>query len=70
MTKQTEETEVSVAVDVKKSEYSEEFDNLRKNRIMVSFYKYGPARDNFGGGNEGGFIYPGDVVIMAEVIEI
>ena len=50
MTKQTEETEVSAAVDVKKSEYSEEFDNLRKNRIMVSFYKYGPARDNFGGG--------------------
>ena len=50
MTRRTEETEVSVAVDVKKSEYSEEFDNLRKNRIMVSFYKYGPARDNFGGG--------------------
>lgn len=31
-------------------EYSEEFDKLRKNRVKVSFYKYGPARDNFGGG--------------------
>ena len=31
-------------------EYSAEFDRLRKNRVEVSFYKYGPARDNFGGG--------------------
>lgn len=30
-----------------KSEYSEEFDKLRKNRVEVSFYKYGSARDNF-----------------------
>ena len=31
-------------------EYSEEFDKGRKARVMVSYYKYGPARDNFGGG--------------------
>ena len=31
-------------------EYSAEFDRLRKNRVEVSFYKYGSARDNFGGG--------------------
>ena len=30
-------------------EYSEEFDRLRKNRVEVAFYKYGAARDNFGG---------------------
>ena len=29
------------------SEYSEEFDNLRKNRVAISYYKYGPARMNF-----------------------
>ena len=32
------------------SEYSEEFDRLRKNRVEVAFYKYGPARKNFGEG--------------------
>lgn len=31
-------------------EYSEKFDKLRKNRVEVSFYKYGAVRDNFGGG--------------------
>lgn len=31
-------------------EYSEEFDRLRKNRVSVSFFKYGSARDNYGGG--------------------
>lgn len=31
-------------------EYSEEFDRLRKNRVRMSYYKYGSARDNFGGG--------------------
>lgn len=31
-------------------EYSTEFDKLRRNRIETSFYKYGPARDNFGSG--------------------
>lgn len=32
------------------AEYSTEFDKLRKNRVEVSFYKYGSARDNFGSG--------------------
>ena len=32
------------------AEYSEEFDKLRKNRVDVSYYKYGSARDNFGSG--------------------
>lgn len=31
-----------------KDEYSEEFDKLRKNRIEVSYHKYGTAKDNFG----------------------
>lgn len=31
-------------------EYSEQFDKLRKNRVEMSFYKYGAARDNFGSG--------------------
>ena len=31
-------------------EYSKEFDILRRNRVEVSYFKYGPARDNFGGG--------------------
>ena len=31
-----------------KEEYSEEFDRLRKNRVEVSYYKYGPAKDTFG----------------------
>nr|DAW96146.1 MAG TPA: hypothetical protein [Bacteriophage sp.] len=33
-----------------KSEYSEEFDKLRKNRVIQSYYKYGHARINFGDG--------------------
>lgn len=32
------------------SEYSEQFDKERKYRVEVSYYKYGSARDNFGGG--------------------
>ena len=36
--------------DVISSEYSEEFDKLRKNRMEVSFFKYGSARDNYGSG--------------------
>lgn len=31
-------------------EYSETFDKLRRNRVEVSFFKYGPARENFGSG--------------------
>ena len=30
------------------TEYSDRFDQLRKNRIAVSFYKYGSAKKNFG----------------------
>jgi hypothetical protein len=36
--------------DILKTEYSEEFDMLRKNRVQVSCIKYGHARDNFGSG--------------------
>lgn len=32
------------------AEYSDEFDRLRKNRVAVSYHKYGPARKNFGEG--------------------
>lgn len=35
------------SLDIKK-EYSDRFDTLRKNRVEVSFYKYGPAAQNFG----------------------
>ena len=31
-------------------EYSEEFDRLRKNRVQMSYHKYGPAAKNFGEG--------------------
>lgn len=36
--------------DVLKREYSEDFDNKRKNRVETSYYKYGPARKNYGEG--------------------
>jgi hypothetical protein len=36
--------------DILKTEYSETFDQHRKNRICVSFHKYGPAKINFGQG--------------------
>lgn len=36
--------------DILKREYSTSFDKERKHRIEVSYYKYGPARDNFGAG--------------------
>jgi hypothetical protein len=36
--------------DILKTEYSEEFDTMRKNRVQVSCMKYGHARDNFGSG--------------------
>lgn len=29
-------------------EYSEEFDELRKNRVKTSYYKYGSVKINFG----------------------
>ena len=36
--------------EVLKREYSAHFDKERQNRIEVSYYKYGSARDNFGSG--------------------
>lgn len=36
--------------EVLKSEYSESFDKERQHRVEVSFFKYGPARDNFNSG--------------------
>lgn len=30
------------------NEYSKKFDELRFNRVKQSYYKYGPAKDNFG----------------------
>lgn len=36
--------------DILKREYSEAFDKERRHRVEVSYHKYGPARDNFGGG--------------------
>lgn len=36
--------------DILKSEYSEQFDKERKARVATSYYKYGPARDNFASG--------------------
>lgn len=32
-------------------EYSERFDELRKNRMKTSYYKYGSAKKNFSTGN-------------------
>ena len=40
-----------------KEEYSSHFDELRKNRMEQSFYKYGPARANYASG-----IYSGAAV--------
>lgn len=31
-------------------EYSKEFDKLRENRAMMSYYKYGPIKENYGKG--------------------
>jgi hypothetical protein len=36
--------------EILKQEYPEEFDKLCKNRVLTSFYKYGPAKINFGQG--------------------
>lgn len=36
--------------EILNTEYSSEFDKLRKNRVELSYYKYGPARENFGSG--------------------
>ena len=34
-----------------KEEYCDQFDQLRRNRMETSFYKYGPARKNYQTGN-------------------
>lgn len=34
--------------NILKAEYSEQFDQLRKNRVAMSTYKYGSAKINFG----------------------
>ena len=31
-----------------KTEYSEQFDKIRKDMMIVSYYKYGPLKDNYG----------------------
>lgn len=33
---------------VLQTEYNEEFDKLRKNRMFVSYHKYGPVANNYG----------------------
>lgn len=33
--------------DILTQEYSVEFDEKRKNAILVSYYKYGPSKENF-----------------------
>ena len=34
--------------NILKTEYSMKFDQLRKNRMIVSYHKYGPLRENYG----------------------
>ncbi len=36
--------------DILDREYSAQFDKERRNRVEVSYYKYGSSRDNFGSG--------------------
>lgn len=36
--------------DLLSKEYSEKFDKERKHRVELSFYKYGPARENYASG--------------------
>ena len=31
-----------------KTEYSEKFDKIRKDMMIMSYYKYGPLKDNYG----------------------
>ena len=33
--------------EILKSEYSEDFDKLRKKMMVMSFYKYGPMKENY-----------------------
>lgn len=34
--------------EILNQEYSSKFDELRRNRVLQSYYKYGPAKINFG----------------------
>ena len=34
--------------EILKTEYSNKFDEIRKNMMVVSYYKYGPLKDNYG----------------------
>lgn len=36
--------------EIVNSEYSQEFDQLRKNRVVQSFFKYGPVKENYSNG--------------------
>lgn len=33
--------------DILKTEYYERFDDIRKNMMVTSYYKYGPVKDNY-----------------------
>lgn len=33
--------------DILKTEYSERFDKIRKDMMVMSYYKYGPMKDNY-----------------------
>lgn len=33
--------------DILKTEYSEKFDKIRKNMMVVSYFKYGSMKDNY-----------------------
>jgi len=33
--------------DILKTEYSDKFDDIRKNMMVVSYYKYGALKDNY-----------------------
>lgn len=39
-----------VTDEILKADYSEEFDRIRQNMVIVSHFKYGDARDNFASG--------------------
>lgn len=44
----TEEQVVEVINHILETEYSKEFDEKRQRSMVNSFYKYGPAKDNYG----------------------
>ena len=37
--------------EILSSEYSEQFDLIRQNMMVTSYYKYGPVEENYGGHN-------------------